>query len=109
MVLETAKQRYKNWAGSELKRLHRWEAVRHRSKWMARSAASSITDLFVSLSEVATEEQVTRLIDQDRAKSATRKEKWKECSSSQSNSSSAMGDIKSTLKKLSTTFTKVQM
>jgi hypothetical protein len=109
MVLETAKQRYKNWTGSELKRLHRWEAVRHQPKWMARSAASSTTDPFVSLSEVATEEQVTRLIDQDRAKSAAREGKWKECSSSQSNSSSVMGDIKSTLKKLSTTFTKLQM
>jgi hypothetical protein len=52
---------------------------------------------------------VTRPIGQDRVKVAARKGKEKEDSSSQSESSSAMGDIMSNLKKLSTSFTKTQM
>jgi hypothetical protein len=43
----------------------------------------------------------------DRAKAATRKGKGKEGSSSQSEFSSIIDDIMSTLKKLSTLFTKV--
>jgi hypothetical protein len=78
MVLETAKQQYKNWTGSEFKRLHWWEAVRHQLKWRARSAASSTTDPFLSSSEAATEEDVTCPIGQDRAKAAARKGKGKE-------------------------------
>jgi hypothetical protein len=54
---------------------------------------------------------VTRPIGRDRAKSVAWKGKWKESSSSQSESSSVMGgsssQSESTLKKLSTTFTKV--
>jgi ribosomal protein L32E len=57
MVLETAKQRYKNRTGSEFKRLHWWEAVRHQPKWRAKLAGSSTTDLFFSLSDAATEER----------------------------------------------------
>jgi hypothetical protein len=109
MVLETAKQRYKNWTDFKFKRLHWWEAVRHQPKWRARSAASSTTDPFVSLSKAATEEEVIHPIGRDRAKSAARKRKGKEGSSSQNEYSSAMGDIMSTLKKLSTTFTKAQI
>jgi hypothetical protein len=109
MVLETVKQRYKNQTGSEFKRLHWWEAVRHQLKWMARSAASSIMNPFVSSSEAAIEEEVTRPIDRDKAKLVVRKEKGKEGSSSQSESSSVMGGILSTLRKLSSTFTKAQM
>jgi hypothetical protein len=61
---------------------------------------------FVSLSEAATEEEVTHPIDQDRVKTATRKGKGKEDSSSQ-NMSSSMDGIMSTLKKLDTSFTRV--
>jgi hypothetical protein len=66
-------------------------------------------DPFVSSSEEATEEEVTHLIGRCRAKSTARKGKGKECSNSQSESSSTMGGIMSTLKKLITTFTKAQM
>jgi hypothetical protein len=106
MFLGTAKQRYKNQTGSEFKRLHWWEAVRHQPKWRARSATPSTTDLFVSSSEAVTEEEVTHPIGQDRAKAAPRKEKETEGSSSQSESSFKMGGIMSTFIKLSTSFTK---
>jgi hypothetical protein len=66
-------------------------------------------DSFLSSSEAATEEEVTHLIGRDRAKAVTWKGKGKEGSSSQSESSSIMGDIMSTLKKLNTSFTKAQM
>jgi hypothetical protein len=66
-------------------------------------------DLFIFSSETATEEEVTRPIGRDRAKSTTRKGKGNEGSSSQSESSFRMGGIISTLKKLSTIFTKAQM
>jgi hypothetical protein len=52
---------------------------------------------------------VTRPIGWDRVKTAARKEKEKEDSSSQSGSSSVVGGIISTLKKLGTPFTRVQM
>jgi hypothetical protein len=61
-------------------------------------------DAFVSSNEAGTEEEVTHPIGQDRAKMATRKGKGKEDSCSQSGSSSAMGGIMSTLKKLGTSF-----
>jgi hypothetical protein len=63
---------------------------------------------FVSSSEVGTEE-VTHLIGRDRAKTNARKGKGMEDSSSQSGSSSAMGDNISTLKKLDTSFTRAQI
>jgi hypothetical protein len=66
-------------------------------------------DLFIFSSEIATEEEVTRPIGRDRAKSTTRKGKGNEGSSSQSESSFRMGGIISNLKKLSTIFTKAQM
>jgi hypothetical protein len=66
-------------------------------------------DAFVSSSEARTEEEVTRPIGRDRAKTATRKGKGKEDSSSQSRSNSAMGGIMSTLKKLDTSFIRAQM
>jgi hypothetical protein len=109
MVFKIAKQWYKNQTGFEFKRLHWWEAMRHQAKWRVRSADSFTTDLFLFSSDVATEEEVTRSIDRDRVKAAARKEKGKEDSSSQSESFSAMGVIMSTLKKLSTLFTKAQM
>jgi hypothetical protein len=62
MVVETAKQRYNNWTGSEFKRLHWWEAMRHQPKWRVRSAAPSTMDPFVFSSEAATEDEVTRPI-----------------------------------------------
>jgi hypothetical protein len=55
-------------------------------------------DAFVSSSEAATEEEVTRPISRDRAKTAARKEKGKKDSNSQSGSSSAIGGIMPTLK-----------
>jgi hypothetical protein len=63
-------------------------------------------DVFLSLSEAATEKEVTRPIGRDRAKMTAHKGKGKEDSSSQSGSSSAMGDIMFTLKKLDTLFTR---
>jgi hypothetical protein len=66
-------------------------------------------DAFVSSSEAATEEEVICPIGQDRAKTAMRKGKGKRESSSQSGSSSTMGGIMSTLKKLGTSFTRAQM
>jgi hypothetical protein len=73
------------------------------------SDAPSTIDAFISFSEAATEKEVSRPIGQDRAKTVARKEKGKEGSSSQSGSSSSMGGIMSTLKKLDTSFTRVQM
>jgi hypothetical protein len=52
---------------------------------------------------------VTCPIGRDRAKTAARKGKGKEDSSSQSGSSSVMGGIMSALKKLGTSFTRAQM
>jgi hypothetical protein len=81
----------------------------HQAKWRARSADSSTTDPFLSSSDPAIEEEVTHPIGQDRTKAVTRKGKGKECLSSQSESSSAVGGIMSTLKKLNTSFIKAQM
>jgi hypothetical protein len=75
MVLKTANERYKNQTNAEFKCFHWWEAVRHQSKWRARSDAPSTMDAFVSSSEAATEEEVTDPIGQDRAKKAARKGK----------------------------------
>jgi hypothetical protein len=66
-------------------------------------------DAFVSSTETATEEDMTHPIYRDRAKTATRKGKGKEGSNSQSMTSSSMGGIMSTLKKLCTSFTRAQM
>jgi hypothetical protein len=109
MVLEIAKQRYKNQTGAEFKHFHWWECVRYQPKWRARSDAPSTMDAFVSSSEAGTEEEATCPIDRDRAKMATRKGKGKEASSIKSESSSEMGGILSTLKKLDTSFTRAQM
>jgi hypothetical protein len=74
MVLETAKERYKNRTGGfGFKDFHWWEAVRHQHKWRAKSASSSTTDPWVCLSDRMSEEEVTRPIDRDRAKVAARK------------------------------------
>jgi hypothetical protein len=110
IVLEAAKQRYKNWTGgSEFKRFHWSEAMRHQPKWRSRSCGSSKTYPFIFSSGPATEEKVTRYISRDRAMAATRKGKGKEDSSSQSESFSTVGGIMSTLKKLSTSFAKAQL
>jgi hypothetical protein len=83
MVLETAKERYKNMAGgSEFKHFHWWEAVRHQPKWRVKSVGSSITDPLISSSDPATEEEVTHLIGRDRVKTTTLKGNGKEGSSS---------------------------
>jgi hypothetical protein len=66
-------------------------------------------DAFISLSEVAIEEKVTRPTGWDRVKTVTRKGKRKEDSSSQSGSSSVMGDIMSPVKKLVTSFIRTHM
>jgi hypothetical protein len=83
--------------------------VRHQPKWRARSTDSSTIDSFLSTSDPATEEEVTHPIGQDRAKAATQKGKVKEGLNSQSESSSAVGGIMSTLKKLNTSFAKAQL
>jgi hypothetical protein len=109
MVLKIAKQRYKNRIGAEFKRFHWWEGVRYQPKWRIRSDASSTIDAFVSSSEAGTEEKVTHPIGRDRAKTVARKRRVKEDSSSQSGSSSVMGGIMSTLKKLNTSFPRAQI
>jgi hypothetical protein len=109
MVLEIAKQRYRNQTGAEFKHFHWWKTVRYQPKWRARSDAPSTMDAFVSSSEAETEEEVTHPIDQDRAKTVMRKGKGKEDLNSQSGSSSAIVGIMSTLKKLDTSFTRAQM
>jgi hypothetical protein len=63
-------------------------------------------DAFATSSEAATEDEVTYPIGRDRAKTAAQKGKGKEDSINQSGSSSVMGDIMSTLKKLGTSFTR---
>jgi hypothetical protein len=83
--------------------------MRLQLKWRARSSGSSTTDSFLSSSDPATEEDVTRPIGRDRAKMAARKGKGKKDSISQSESSSAVGGIMSTLKKLNISFAKAQM
>jgi hypothetical protein len=70
MVLDITKQRYKNWTGAEFKCFHWWEAVRYQPKRRAMSDAPSTMNTFVSSSEAATDEEVTRPIDRDRAKTA---------------------------------------
>jgi hypothetical protein len=82
MILETAKQRYKNQTGAEFKRLHWWEALRHQPKWRTRSVVSSPMDPFLFSSEATTYEEVTHPIGRYRAKAATRKGKGKEDTSS---------------------------
>jgi hypothetical protein len=59
---------------------------------------------FVSSSEAGTEEEVTHPIGRHRSKTAARKGKGKEDSSSQSGYSFIIGAIMSTLKKLGTSF-----
>jgi hypothetical protein len=80
--------------------------VSQQPKWRARSAGSSTTDPFLSSSDPATKEEVTHPIGRDRANAVVRKGKGKEGSSSQSEFSSVVGGIMSTLKKLSTSFAK---
>jgi hypothetical protein len=89
MILEIAKERYKNQTGAEFKRFHWWKAGRHQPKWRARLDAPSTIDEFVSSSEAVTEEEVTHPIGRHRAKAASRKGKGKKGSSSQSRSSSS--------------------
>jgi hypothetical protein len=63
MVLEIVKEWYKNrTGGSEFKRFHLWEAVRHQHKWRTKYVGSSITDPWVSSSDHTGEEEVTRLM-----------------------------------------------
>jgi hypothetical protein len=109
MVLEIAKQQYKNQTGAEFKRFYWWEAVSYQPMWRARSDAPSTMDAFVSSSEAGAEEEVTHPIGRDRAKMAAQKGKGKEDSSCQSGSSSVMASIMSSLKKLGTSFTRAQM
>jgi hypothetical protein len=71
--------------------------------------ASSIIDAFISSSETGTKEEVTRPIGRARAKTVALKGKEKEDLSSQNGSSSVIGGIMSTLKKLDTSFTRAQM
>jgi hypothetical protein len=79
MVLETVKERYKNrTGGSEFKRFHWWEAMRHQLKWRPKFAGSFITNTWVSSSDHAIEEEVTHPIGRDRAKAVARKRKRKE-------------------------------
>jgi hypothetical protein len=67
---------------------------------------SSTTDPWVSSNDRTDEEEVTR---PGRAKAAARKAKAKEGSSSQSESSTVVGDMMSTLKRLSISFNKAQL
>jgi hypothetical protein len=78
MVLETTKEQCKNRTrGSEFKRFHWWEVVRHQPKWRAKSVGSSTPDPRISSSDPVTEEEMTRPIGRDRVKAATQKGKGK--------------------------------
>jgi hypothetical protein len=77
IVFKIVKQGYKNRTGAEFKRFHLWEAVRYQRKWRIRSDAPSTMDAFISSSEAETEKEVIHPIDQDRAKTVTRKGKGK--------------------------------
>jgi hypothetical protein len=81
--------------------------MRHQPKWRVKSTSSSTIDPWVSSSDRTGEEEVTHPIGQDRTKSVA--QKGKEGSSSQSESSSAMGGIISSLKKLSASFAKARL
>jgi hypothetical protein len=109
MILEITKQRYKNRTDAEFKRFHWWKVIMYQSKWRVRSDASFIMDTFIFSSEATIEEEVTHPTSQYRVKTAARKRKGKEDSSSQSGYSSVMGGIMSTLKKLDTSFTRAQI
>jgi hypothetical protein len=61
--------------------------------WIAKSTGSSITNPWIASSDPTTEEKITLLIDRDRVKTAARKGKEKEGSSSQSEYSSTVDDI----------------
>jgi hypothetical protein len=65
MVLEIAKQRYKNQTGAEFKHFYWWKGVGYQPKWRARSDAPSIMDAFIFSSEARTEEEVTHPIGRD--------------------------------------------
>jgi hypothetical protein len=80
--------------------------VRHQSKWKVKFAGLSTTDPWISLSDRVTEEEVTCPIGRDRAKAMMWKGEGKKDLSSQSESSYAVGDMMSTLKRLSTSFDK---
>jgi hypothetical protein len=90
-------------------RFHWWEAMRHQPKWRAKSAGSSITNSWISSSDRGIEDEVTRPLDRDRAKTTTRKRKEKEGSSKQSEPSSTIGGMIFTLKRLITSFDKTQV
>jgi hypothetical protein len=86
--------------------MHSLNYIEDNAKHRAKSAGSSITDSWISLSDPTTEEEVTRPMGRDRDKTAVQKGKRKECSSSLSESYSVVGDMISTLKKLDTSFAK---
>jgi hypothetical protein len=83
--------------------------MRHQPKWRAKSAGSSITNSWISSSDRGIEDEVTRPLDRDRAKTTTRKRKEKEGSSKQSEPSSTIGGMIFTLKRLITSFDKTQV
>jgi hypothetical protein len=83
------------------------ESYKEPTKYRAKTIGSSATDPYVSSSDHMSEEEVTRPMDRDRAKAAV--QKGNECSSSHSKSSFAVGDMMSTMKKLSTAFAKTQL
>jgi hypothetical protein len=86
--------------------MHSVNYIEDNAKHRAKSVGSSITDSWISLSDPTTEEEVTRPMGRDRDKTAVQKGKRKECSSSQSESYSVVGDMMSTLKKLDISFAK---
>jgi hypothetical protein len=84
--------------------------VKHQPKWRAKTSDSDTTKPWASSSEPIDEEEVSRLMGHDRAKAAVRKAKGKASSSNQSeHDPSTMGGVLFTLKKVSTTFAKVQL
>jgi hypothetical protein len=83
--------------------------VRHQPNWRQKSASSSTTNPWVSSSDHTGEEEVTHPMGQDRAKAAAREGKANEGSSGQSEASSVVDGMMSTLKKLNTSFAKAQL
>jgi hypothetical protein len=82
--------------------------VKHQPKWRAKFTGSSSIDPWVSSSDRMIEEEVYHPMGRDRAKAAMQKgkRKGKDGSSSQSESSSILGGMMSTLKRLNTSFAK---
>lgn len=114
MVMENAKARYARKAGHEFKLFHWWQAVRQEPKWSLKHGVGPSIDVgkrsrlgssgdASSGSRDTTEEEVSRPMGRDRAKTAARREKGKgkeSSSSGQSQSATDSGNMGPILQRL---------